>query len=370
MSALDITDVEKSFGHTRVLRGVDLRVADGTLGALLGPSGCGKTTLLRLVAGFERADAGRIRVGDRTLADAGRHHLRPERRNVGIVPQEGALFPHLSVLRNVVFGLRGRARLQRRARAEEVLDLVGLADHAARMPHELSGGQQQRVALARALAPEPGLVLLDEPFNALDPALRSDLRDEVRRVLRAAGVTGLLVTHDPEEALSTADTVALMRAGEIVQTGTPREVYERPQDAGLASYLGETVTLPGRKREGAVECALGTLAAVDPGVSEGGPGTVLVRPERIDLAPAAAHDDTGSDTRGAQVTRVRFAGHDSLVELLLEGTDIVVRARTHMHPFPRVGDRVRVRVVGPVMFYPGTASSAPVVDAYRERAPH
>ena len=207
MNDLDVTGAEKSFGRTRVLHGVDLAVPDSSPGALLGPSGCRKTTLLRLVAGFERLDPGTIRTGGRVLARGRTNHVRPERRGVGVVPQEGALFPHLSVARNVAFGLRRHSRAERRRRTAEVLELVGLTGYADRMPHELSGGQQQRVALARALAPEPALVLLDEPFNALDPALRSGLREEVRQVLHTAGVTALLVTHDPEEALSTADGI-------------------------------------------------------------------------------------------------------------------------------------------------------------------
>lgn len=356
MNALDVTGAEKSFGRTRVLRGVDLEVPDGSLGALLGPSGCGKTTLLRLVAGFERLDAGTIRMGSHVLAQGRLSHVRPERRGVGVVPQEGALFPHLSVARNVAFGLRRRSRAERGRRVAEVLKLVGLSEYAARMPHELSGGQQQRVALARALAPEPALVLLDEPFNALDPALRSGLREEVRQVLRTTGVTALLVTHDPEEALSVADSVALMREGEVVQTGTPREVYERPGDAGLAQYLGETVVIPGELRSGRVECALGTLDTYTAAESEPGEGSVVVRPERIEFVPEG---DSGPDEGvPGHVADVTFAGHDSVVHLAVEGSGTRVRARSHRHPAPEVGARVRIRVSGEVAYFTGDAAKA------------
>lgn len=366
MSGLVVGGVEKRFGSTRVLRGVDLEVPDSSFGALLGPSGCGKTTLLRLVAGFERADAGTIEVGGRRLADGNGAHVRPERRGIGIVPQEGALFPHLSVARNIAFGLGRRWRERtgagssRAARTAEVLELVGLAGYGRRMPHELSGGQQQRVALARALAPEPALILLDEPFNALDPTLRADLRTEVRDVLRKAGVTGLLVTHDPGEALSTADHVALMRDGEIVQHGTPRQVYERPHDAGLAGYLGETVALPGELRGGRVRCALGTLTPHGDSspLENEGHGTVVLRPERVEFeehtGPTRA---SASGARGdgvlARVADVTFAGHDTVVHLVVEECGTRVRARSHRHPAPEVGARVRVRVSGDVSFFTG-----------------
>ncbi|GAA1463881.1 ABC transporter ATP-binding protein [Nocardiopsis exhalans] len=362
VSGLVVEGAEKSFGRTGVLHGVDMSVPEGSLGALLGPSGCGKTTLLRLVAGFERLDSGTIRIGERVLAQGRGSHVRPERRGVGVVPQEGALFPHMSVARNVAFGLgrgwreRVGGRTRRRARIEEVLELVGLTGYAARMPYELSGGQQQRVALARALAPEPALIMLDEPFNALDPALRSGLREEVRQVLHTAGVTALLVTHDPEEALSTADSVALMREGEIMQSGTPREVYERPGDAGLAKYLGETVVIPGELGSAGVECALGTLVPYTEG--QRGEGSVVLRPERIEFDLA---DEVPADFDGGvpgRVADVVFAGHDSVVYLAVDGSGTRVRARSHRHPAPAIGARVRIRVSGEVAFFTGEAARA------------
>ncbi|MBC7373654.1 MAG: ABC transporter ATP-binding protein, partial [Frankiales bacterium] len=228
--ALRVRGLSKAFGAP-VLNGLDLDVVAGSLVALLGPSGCGKTTLLRLVAGFEPTDAGTVEVGGQLVAGPG-CHVAPERRRVGIVPQEGALFPHLSVHDNVAFGL---TRAQRRGtRPDEVLELVGLAELGRRMPHELSGGQQQRVALARALAPRPSLVLLDEPFSALDAGLRATVRAEVRASLQAAGAAAVLVTHDQQEALSVADVVAVVRDGQVVQAGDPWSVYAQPADLGVA----------------------------------------------------------------------------------------------------------------------------------------
>src|SRR4051812_7811614 len=212
MSSLTVTAVTKSYGATPVLTGVDLHVPEGSFTALLGPSGCGKTTLLRLVAGFDDPDRGTVGVGGRRVAGAGRS-VPARRRHIGFVPQEGGLFPHLSVAGNVTFGLPRRQRRDA-GRVRELLDLVGLDPAlATRAPHQLSGGQQQRVALARALAPQPSLVLLDEPFSSLDASLRDEARRAVAAALRAAGATAVLVTHDQAEALSTADQVAVLRGG-------------------------------------------------------------------------------------------------------------------------------------------------------------
>ena len=229
MSDVSVRGVCKSFGGTRVLSGVDLSVPSGTVGVLLGPSGCGKTTLLRILAGHLQPDAGEVRIGGRLVADAATF-VPPERRGISIVPQDGALFPHLDVAGNVAFGLdRGRRQLpwkrtRHEARVDELLELVGLPGAGRLHPAQLSGGQQQRVALARALAPSPALVLLDEPFSALDASLRASVRDDVKRVLQDAGATALLVTHDQEEALSMADSVAVMSAGRIEMHDTPSAV--------------------------------------------------------------------------------------------------------------------------------------------------
>src|SRR5918994_5537781 len=225
--------VSRSFGAVRAVAAASLEVGRGEFVALLGPSGCGKTTLLRLIAGFEAPDDGTVRIGEHVVA--GGTWIPPERRHVGMVFQDYALFPHLSVARNVGYGL---ARRERDRRVREALELVGLAGHGERFPHELSGGQQQRVALARALAPEPSVVLLDEPWSNIDPVLRDSMRDELAAILRRVGVTVVLVTHDREEAFSLADRIALMRAGTIVQAGTAEDVYFAPASRWAAEFVG------------------------------------------------------------------------------------------------------------------------------------
>jgi iron(III) transport system ATP-binding protein len=340
MSELVVRGLGKSFGDLPVLRGVDLAVPQGALAALLGPSGCGKTTLLRIVAGFERADRGTVALDGRVITDA-RSSLPPERRRVGIVPQEGALFPHLTVGGNVGFGL---ARRDRAARVQEVLELVGLAGLAARMPAELSGGQQQRVALARALAPQPALVLLDEPFSALDSGLRAAIRQDVRELLRAAGTTALLVTHDQQEALSMADLVAVMRDGVVVQCAPPAELYAAPSDVGVATFVGDAVVLPAVASDGAAVSALGRLPVTGQHPA-GARGHVVIRPEQVVLGPAG-------DGVPATVLRTVFYGHDALVHLDLGGdVPTVITARAHGTPTARVADAVSVRVHGPVRFF-------------------
>ena len=336
--ALRVRDVRKAF-DAPVLTGLDLDVPVGSLVALLGPSGCGKTTLLRLVAGFEPADGGSIEVDGRTVDGPG-GSVPPERRRVGVVPQEGALFPHLSVAANVGFGL---PRAERRgARVEEVLELVGLAGLGARRPHELSGGQQQRVAVARALAPAPALVLLDEPFSALDAGLRANVRAEVRASLRAAGASAVLVTHDQQEALSIADVVAVMRDGRVVQAAEPWELYSRPADVGVATFIGEAVVLDGDGRGGRATTPLGTLVLETP---HEGPVVVVVRPEQLEVAPA---DLPAVDA--LVVDRV-FYGHDALLRLQLPG-GIAATARTAGSALPAAGSSVQVGVRGRVVAFP------------------
>jgi iron(III) transport system ATP-binding protein len=358
--ALRVRGLRKSFGAVNVLAGVDLDVPTGALHALLGPSGCGKTTLLRLVAGFDRPDAGRIEIAGRTVDDAAagrRAHVPAERRRVGVVPQEGALFPHLDVRANVGFGLPRRDRSG--PRVDEVLDLVGMAGYGARMPNELSGGQQQRVALARALAPGPDLVLLDEPFSALDAALRADLRAAVRDALRAAGAAALLVTHDQEEALSIADQVAVMRAGTVVQAAEPIDLYGFPADLGVARFLGDAVVLPGRLRGDVVTCVLGDVPVARPaGTGTGAPGPVapapggaggdvdvLLRPEQLSLG------DPGAGADGV-VRDVLYFGHDVLVEVEVGG--IALHSRSLGPAVPRVGSAVGVTVRGAAGVFPAT----------------
>ena len=356
MTELAIDGLRKALGAQAVLRGLDLTVESGGLVAILGASGSGKTTLLRCICGFERVDEGAIRIGGAIVAGA-KTHVPPERRRVGYVAQEGALFPHLNVAENIAFGLPRRLRRER-GRVDELLELVGLPrSYASRGPQQLSGGEQQRVALARALAPDPELVLLDEPFSSLDAALRADTREAVTAALAHAGATALLVTHDQAEALSTGRQVAVLRDGRLAQVATPEVLYRRPVDAELACFVGEAVLLPGMARGGHVACALGDLKL--DGSAPEGEVEAMIRPEQIRLSPIG--EATGAR---AQVMAVTFFGHDAEVRLSLSGADppVALSARVLGHACPRPGDWVAVQVAGEVVAYPrrggGTAAAA------------
>jgi iron(III) transport system ATP-binding protein len=325
--------IEKSFGAVRAVDGASLRVGEGEIVALLGPSGSGKTTLLRVLAGFEVPDAGIVEIGGVAMAGHGAW-VEPERRRVGMVFQQGALFPHLTVEGNVAFGT------SKRERVAECLELVGLAGRARSYPHELSGGERQRVALARALAPDPEVVLLDEPFAALDAGLRDALRAEVASILRAAGTSALLVTHDQGEALSLADTLAVMRDGRVEQVGTPEEVYERPSSRWVAEFLGEADVLPGEAADGVVETELGGFPVAG-GLS--GAVEVVIRPESI----AIGHRASRATAAEARVVGRSFYGHDQLVHLELP-SGLRLRSRRLGFPAWHPGDHVRVWVDGPV----------------------
>jgi len=325
--SLSLEAVSKSFGPARAVAGVSLAVERGELFAVLGPSGCGKTTLLRLIAGFERPDAGSVTVGERVVSSPGAF-LGPERRRIGMVFQDYALFPHLTVRRNVAFGLPRADR----PRAMSTLELVGLQHKADRYPHELSGGERQRVALARALAPGPAVVLLDEPFSSLDAALRADIRRDVELILREAGTTAVLVTHDQEEALSLADRLAVMREGRLVQVGAPEDVYARPADRWAAQFVGEVNVIRGMSRAGGVETRLGTFdVARATGLS--GAVHVAVRPEQLDLRV----DRSGN----AEITQREFRGHDVLYRLRHETGGTVLVQLPSVELF-EVGERVFV----------------------------
>jgi iron(III) transport system ATP-binding protein len=342
MSSLHIRGARKAFGKVPALDGVDMIVPTGALVAVLGPSGCGKTTLLRCVAGFERLDAGEVRVGDRTVAGPG-VHLPPDRRRAAVVPQDGALFPHLSVAENVAYGLDRAAR--RSSRIAETLALVGLEGYGRRMPHQLSGGQQQRVAVARALAPRPPLVLLDEPFSALDAGLRAELRRDVQAALRADGATAVLVTHDQAEALSMADEVAVMRAGRIVQSGPPTDVYRTPADLWVAGFVGEAVLMPAATEAGLAHTPLGQVPVA--GATNSGSVTVFLRPEQLQIMPPGAPDGVA-----ATVLRRDFHGHDALVLLALEdGQRVSARVFGPGEATVAIGERVTVRVHGQARAY-------------------
>ncbi|MFN2319552.1 MAG: ABC transporter ATP-binding protein [Dermatophilaceae bacterium] len=353
MSEVTIRGLSVAFGdgveRVDVLRGLDLDVADGHLTAVVGASGCGKTTLLRAIAGFVHPDAGTVAIDGQPVAGGG-IHVPPERRGVSLVPQEGALFPHLDVARNVAFGLPRRAP---KTRVRDILELVGLGGMESRRPHELSGGQQQRVALARALAPEPRLVLLDEPFSALDAGLRESVRAEVRRVLRLAGTTALLVTHDQDEALSVADSIAVLAGGTVAMHATPEQVYASPTDLGVARFIGQVVELPALASGGEAQTALGRVlisADTAPSGSNGAgtQGTVTLRPEQIAIC------GLGQDGVVGRVEERTYYGHDATVAVRLLGE--------HGIPGPRVivrttgelptQDEVRLAVTGAGRFFP------------------
>ena len=283
MSVIDLDKVEKRYwpGPVEALANVSMDVRQGEILTLLGPSGCGKTTTLRLIAGFEAPDEGEIRILDRSVAGNG-DWVPPEDRDVGMVFQDYALFPHLTVGKNVMFGLHDRRASDRPRRAREVLDLLDLSHHFDRYPHELSGGQQQRVALARAIAPEPVVVLMDEPFSNLDAHLRDNVRDEVVGSLRSAGVTCVLVSHDQRDALAISDRVAVMNQGRIEQIGTPQEIYKHPESIFVATFVGRTNLLQGLIQgvDGCVLTDFGSFCRVDrSGLPDGAPVMVAVRPE-------------------------------------------------------------------------------------------
>jgi iron(III) transport system ATP-binding protein len=276
-----VEDAYLDLGGTPVLRGVSLTIEPGASVALLGPSGCGKTTLLRLIAGLEHPDHGIVRLDDEVLSGTARF-VEPEQRRVGMVFQDGALFPHLTVAENVAFGLHKTA--DRGDRVAAALELVGLGALADRLPARLSGGEQQRVALARALSPEPAVLLLDEPFASLDATLRVQLRSEVRRLLSELGITSLFVTHDQDEAFVLGDEIAVMQEGQILQSGTPSELYEQPSDRWVASFIGDANLVPGQASGGRAETDLGQVPLVA-GLNGFSSGSVdvLLRPEFIEL---------------------------------------------------------------------------------------
>jgi len=317
-AALAFADVSHGYaaGARPVVEGLSLSLSPGEVVCLLGPSGCGKTTTLRLAAGLERPWSGGIHIGGRRVADAARgRHVAPEHRRVGFLFQDFALFPHLTVLGNVLFGLKGRPRAEARARAMDMLAIVGLAGRADAWPHQMSGGQQQRVALARALAPDPTLMLLDEPFSGLDAGLRRTVRDQTLRVLQETGVAALMVTHDPEEAMFMADRIALMQAGRLVQVDAPMALHRRPRAPFAVRFFDETNEVAGTVRGGALETPLGVFAA--PALPEGGRARLLARPESLILSAAP---DAPEAAFAARVVSVRPLGAETVVLLSLEAT--------------------------------------------------
>ena len=326
-----VRDVTRRFGSTVAVDGVSLDVVRGELIALLGPSGCGKTTLLRIIGGLEMPDSGVVELDGRMLNGPGTA-VPPEKRGIVLVFQDFALFPHMTVAKNVAFGMpRGAGK----HRVDELLEMVGLAGLGKRMPHELSGGQQQRVALARALAPQPRLILLDEPFSNLDPSIRERVRGEVRALLREVGITAIFVTHDQDEALSLADRVAVMIHGQILQVGTPNEVYTNPGSREVAEFIGHPNFVSGQVLNGVATCALGQFPVDAPD----GPCDLLIRAEHVVEARESGVYGTVLDQE--------YFGHEVLVRLrLLDGSE--VRARWPAPSVHAAGDSVQIAVAGPV----------------------
>ncbi|MCC6906192.1 MAG: ABC transporter ATP-binding protein [Anaerolineae bacterium] len=338
--AIDCAGLLRHYGANRVIDSFSLSIPQGSLVALLGESGCGKTTFLRLLAGFDMPDAGTIQIAGRPVVGQGTF-MPPEARRVGIVFQDYALFPHLTVAENIAYGLNRGAL--RSARVSEVLELVGMQGMAQRMPHELSGGQQQRVALARALAPEPDVVLLDEPFSNLDVTLRTRLRIEVRDILRRTGITAILVTHDQEEALSLADFVAVMRNGRIEQMAPPDVVYSFPVNRAIAEFVGDANIIPGTADGHTVACNVGKLPLPLCRFARGAVD-VMIRPEWFAVT---------ADPAGEAIIRERmFYGHDQM--LIIQTRDgQILRVRTEPDTTLHIGTRVSLSVHKPVLAYPG-----------------
>ncbi len=337
MTFLRIEGLRKRFGATAAVDGVDLEIGAGELFALLGGSGCGKSTMLRLLAGLERPDAGRILLQGRDMAGVP-PHLRP----VNTMFQSYALFPHMDVARNVGYGLRmaGAPQAEVAARVEEMLALVRLEGFGARRPHQLSGGQRARVALARALARRPLLLLLDEPLSALDRGLREAMRLELRRIQEGTGTTFILVTHDQEEAMAMASRLALMEAGRLVQVGTPAEVWARPNSRFAARFLGAANVLDGVAQAGVLRAG-GIAVAPQDGVADG-PAAVALRPERLRIAPAAAGHGAGRNEAVGEVRDVAFLGDGHLVVVAAEGGAELRVGLPAEAPAPARGARVVV----------------------------
>jgi iron(III) transport system ATP-binding protein len=334
---LTLDRIDIAYGTRPVVQQLSLTLARGRIGCLLGPSGCGKTTVLRAIAGFEPLMAGEIRLDGERVSFPG-WELPPERRRIGMVFQDHALFPHLSVADNVAFGLRGVA--DARQRVLQMLETVGLAHAAARFPHELSGGQQQRVALARALAPQPRLLLLDEPFANLDVELRERLGAELRGLLAASQTTALLVTHDQHEAFAIADEIGVMSEGRIQQWDSAYQLYHRPANRFVADFVGEGVFLPGEVRYGQeLTLELGEVRSAQPlhrdGLDRDGAVDVLLRPDDV------VHDDA-SPTQ-AEVVGKAFRGAEFLYRLRLP-SGATVLSLVPSHHNHAIGERIGIRL--------------------------
>jgi iron(III) transport system ATP-binding protein len=319
---LKLENIDLSFKGLYVLKNLNLTIKDGEFICLLGPSGCGKTSTLRVCAGLESPDSGRVILNDTIVTD-GANVVAPERRKIGFLFQDFALFPHLNIYDNVAFGLKGWSRGEIDLRVKEVLKQVQMDRFAKALPHTLSGGQQQRIALARALAPKPQIILLDEPFSGLDSSLRAQIRDETLHVLKDNNVAAVMVTHDPEEAMFMADRIILMKDGHIVQEGPPTELYQNPINHFAASFFGEVNVIKGVIKANKAHTVLGNVPTS--GFTDDTIVDVLVRPENIKIQRIL--DDIGSSEK-AHIKTARFLGRDSLLHIAIEDTEGTM---THLH---------------------------------------
>ena len=359
--AVQARGLQRAFGEVVAVDGVDLEVLPGEMLTVLGPSGCGKTTVLRLIAGLDRPDAGTIEIGGRRVAGSAAA-VPPERRRVGMVFQDVALFPHLTVRDNVGYGIRRDP--DREVRIRELLELVDLPDAAERMPHHLSGGMQQRVAVARALAPRPDVVLLDEPFSSLDAALRTQLRGDVREILRSAGTAAMFVTHDQDEALTLGDRMAVMVRGRVEQVAPPEVVYGEPATAFVATFVGTANLVHGDIRGGVAHTRLGSVRLVAPPREPIGRGLVVLRPEHVDVLEAP---DGPADAGAWRVLRRLFTGTEILYEVGAPDGDRLWVEAGHAVRRLRLGDAVtlRLRDVETVAFAARHASTVTPSDPER-----
>ncbi len=350
MNGLSLTGITHAYGGDAVVRDASLGAPAGKLTCLLGPSGCGKTTLLRIAAGLEIVQHGRVALGERVLADGDGRHVPPEKRGIGLMFQDHALFPHLTVFENITFGMSDPPP-QRLQWVREALAGAGMAAFADAYPHTLSGGQQQRVALLRALAPEPRILLLDEPFSDLDVTLRLHVREETLVLLKETGVTTLMVTHNPEEAMFMADHIAVMHEGRIIQAGTPADIYFRPNNPFGAALFGQVNRFTGVVEGGGVHTPVGRVAAPD--LSDGRRAHVLVRAEGLRPALAGANGASADDpapekhATPARVVSAYLLGRSSHVHLGAagpDGTEILLHAHVPGVFLPEPGAPVSVSV--------------------------
>ncbi|WP_435068683.1 ABC transporter ATP-binding protein [Haloplanus sp. C73] len=351
-SVLQLRGLEKSYATETAVRDLSLSVGDGEILALLGPSGCGKTTTLRLIGGLERPDSGTVALDGQTLADGTVDtFVPPQDRGIGLVFQNFALFPHMTAAENVAFGLADRSEAERERRVDELLELVGLSDHADHYPDELSGGQKQRIALARSLAPEPEVLLLDEPLSNLDIRLRVSMREEIRDIIQETGVTAVWVTHDQEEAMSVADRIGVMHDGHLQQIGTPESIFARPASRFVASFLGQAGFLSARVEGDTLVTDIGPIDVdrlTDFDAAEGATVDVLVRPDDLRATP------TNDEEADGRIVRRQYQGPAFVYRVETAGGDTVHCLHNHTERF-EVGEAVDVEFIAdhPLSWYPG-----------------